>query len=120
MCAPAAVAPAAKVVTLLVALTAWLHDTSCLLGQETAANGSLGQLSATSNDTSLLQDLQRRLEAQELEIQRLKTNAVRATYDNGFLFQTSDPDAVPFQLKVNGRMQLSLIHILTLPTKRIV
>jgi len=105
VCAPRAVGPAPKVVTLLVALTAWLHGTSCLLGQETAANGSLGQLSAPSNDTSLLQDLQRRLEAQELEIQRLKTNALRATYDNGFLFQTSDPDAVPFALKVNGRMQ---------------
>ncbi len=75
------------------------HGPSCLLGQETAANESPWQVLATSNDTSLLQDLQRRL-----EIQRLKTNAVRTTYDNGFLFQAVDPDAVPFQLKLNGRM----------------
>ncbi len=62
-------------------------------------------MSATSNDTRVLQDLQRRLKAQELEIQRLKMNALGATYNRGFLLQTTDPDAVPFRLKVNGRMQ---------------
>ena len=101
MCAPAAVAPAAKVVTLLVALTAWLHDTSCLLGQETAANGSLGQLSATSNDTSLLQDLQRRLEAQELEIQRLKTET--PDLPRGYFYVESSPSPPVTHLLLRGK-----------------
>ncbi len=79
--------------------------TSGLLGQETTANRSSRNLPATSNNTYLLQDLQRQLKAQELEIQGLKTNALGATYNRGFLLQTTDPAAVPFRLKVNGRMQ---------------
>ncbi len=95
---------ARNAVVWIVALAACLHTATSLAGQVTTPEELAGAMASTAQ-ASLLQDLQQRLDAQESETQRLRTNAVETTYDKGLLFQTIDPDAVPFQLKVNGRMQ---------------
>ena len=90
-------------VVRIVALAAWLHTATSLAGQETTPAELAAAMRGTAQ-ASLLQDLQQRLDAQESEIKRLRTNSVETTYDKGLLFRTIDPDAMPFRLKVNGRM----------------
>jgi len=86
---------ARNAVVWIVALAACLHTATSLAGQVTTPEELAGAMASTAQ-ASLLQDLQQRLDAQESETQRLRTNAVETTYDKGLLFQTIDPDAVPF------------------------